>query len=175
MLVAGMAQRHGRLDGAFNNAGIEGPTAKLLKLSVEEWERVIRVDLTGVFVCMKCEIEQMARQHSGGSIISTASVAGVVGIPGAAGYITAKHGVVGLTKCVALEYAAGRTRVNAVFLGFINTPMLAAHHRRQPQAARADRQRGADAPHRRARRNRRGGGLAAVRAFELRHRRRSAG
>lgn len=123
-LVAGIAQRHGALDGAFNNAGIEGPTARAHKLSMEDWERVIRINLTGVFVCAKCEIEQMLKQKRG-AIVSTASVAGLVGIPGASSYIAAKHGVVGLTKVLALEYGGDGIRVNAVCPGFINTPMLA--------------------------------------------------
>ena len=123
-LIATIVERHGALDGAFNNAGIEGPTAKILNVSMAQWERVIRINLTGVFICMKCEIEQMIKQDGGGSIVNTASAAGLIGIPGAASYNASKHGVVGLTKTVTLEYAAHTIRVNAVCPGFIETPML---------------------------------------------------
>ena len=81
-LIDTIVSTHGRLDGAFNNAGIEGPTAKILDVPLEDWDRVIRVNLSGVFICMKCVVEQMVKQDSGGSIVSTASVAGPGRDPG---------------------------------------------------------------------------------------------
>ncbi|MEU6709635.1 SDR family NAD(P)-dependent oxidoreductase [Streptomyces wuyuanensis] len=122
--VATAVDSFGRLDCAFNNAGVDGNLAPLHESTEDNWRHVLGVNLTGVWNCMRAEICQMLTQ-GGGSIVNTASVAAVVGFPyPVSAYTAAKHGVVGLTRQAALEYAAQSIRVNALCPGLVRTPLL---------------------------------------------------
>lgn len=118
-----IVEQHGRLDCAVNSAGVTGDPAPLDAMSLDDWQRVLSINLDGVFICLKHQLRRMQR-HGGGAIVNIASGAGVIPVPNMASYCASKHGVLGLTKTAAKENVNNGIRVNAVLPGSIKTPML---------------------------------------------------
>jgi NAD(P)-dependent dehydrogenase (short-subunit alcohol dehydrogenase family) len=134
-IVAAAVKKFSRLDCAFNNAGIAGAQRKTADYGEEEWDRIMAVNLKGVWLCMRAEIRQFLAQKSPGAIVNTASAAGLVASHSMPAYTAAKHGVVGLTKCAAIEYARATIRINDVCPGVVDTPLLAGMVAEQPRLA----------------------------------------
>lgn len=133
-MVERAAAVYGRLDFAFNNAGVQSPVAEVADALGEEFDAVNAVNMRGVWSCMKYELLQMREQGGEAAIVNCSSLGGLVGIAGRAAYHAGKHGVLGMTKSAALEYAARGIRINAICPGIINTPMVSDMLNTQPEA-----------------------------------------
>ncbi len=136
VMVAQTVATFGRLDAAYNNAGINSPVMETADASSEEYDKVMSVNLRGVWNCMKYELRQMREQNSG-AIVNCSSMGGLIGIADRAVYHASKHGVLGLTKSAALEYATRNIRINAICPGIISTPMVEEMVAREPEAMQA--------------------------------------
>ena len=132
-MVAQIVAAFGSLDAAFNNAGVQSLAVETADSTSEEFDRVNAINLRSVWLCMKYELLQIRLQASGGTIVNNSSIGGLIGIPGRAIYHATKHGVIGLTKSAALEYASRGIRINAVCPGAIETPMVAEMIAKEPE------------------------------------------